>query len=335
MAININMFRGKEEVSQDILRYCRNKHDRLNVISYFYNTATIFLTTIFYYLNNNKSIVYITNEVEDKIEILNYINKEKYVYLKDSSQEVKGKMIICNYNRALYLGNRYDLIIFDDLGYMPLQDKKSIERILIRLCSDSGIAISYSIEPVFLKDDNIYFPMNKNKTPLIEPRVITTRININEDLPLAAYEYLTWAISLNRRTIIYVPDKIKVLNIYSYMDKLKRKLTENIYYHIKDKKDKTYIKKFLSSNNSILITDDYDEFHEDLNNINVMVFFADDKIYDYKTLVYITSKVERAGSLERGEVIFLCKEETQDIHKAKFIMRELNRKAWEEGFLKF
>ncbi|WP_461615377.1 hypothetical protein [Clostridium sp. Marseille-QA1073] len=335
MAININMFRGKEEVSQDILRYCRNKHDRLNVISYFYNTATIFLATIFYYLNNNKSIVYITNEAKDRIEILNYIDKEKYVYLKDSSQEVKDKMIICNYNRALYLDNRYDLIIFDDLGYMPLQDKKSIERILTRLCSDTGIAISYSIESVFLKDNSIYFPMNKNKTPLIEPRVITTRININEDLPLAAYEYLIWAISLNRRTIIYVPDKVKVLNIYSYMDKLKRKLTENIYYHIKDKKDKTYVKKFLFSNNSILITDDYDEFHEDLNNINVMVFFADDKIYDYKTLVYITSKVERAESLERGEVIFLCKEETQDIHKAKFIMRELNRKAWEEGFLKF
>ncbi|GAA0121305.1 MAG: hypothetical protein KID00_14310 [Clostridium argentinense] len=335
MAINVNMFRGKEEVSQDILKYCQSKHDRLNVISYFYNTATIFLTTIFYYLNNNKSIVYITNEDENKIEILNYINKEKYIYLKDSSQEVNDRMIVCSYNRALYLEDTYDLVIFDDLGYMPLQDKKSIERLLIKLCDDSGIAISYSIESVFLKDDNIYFPMNKNKTPLIEPRVITTRIDINEDLPLAAYEYLNWAIFLNRRTIIYVPDKVKVLNIYGYMDRLKEKLTENIYYYIRDKKDRTYIKKFLLSDNGILITDDYDEFYEHLNNLNVMVFFADDKIYDYKTLVYITSKVERAESLDRGEVIFLCKEETEEIDKAKSIMRELNRKAWEEGFLKF
>ena len=35
-----------------------------------------------------------------------------------------------------------------------------------------------------------------------------------------------------------------------------------------------------------------------------MSIFADDQIYDYKTLVYITSKVERNESLDRGEVIF-------------------------------
>ena len=28
---------------------------------------------------------------------------------------------------------KFGLVIFDDLGYMPLQDKKSIERLLIKL----------------------------------------------------------------------------------------------------------------------------------------------------------------------------------------------------------
>lgn len=330
------MIRGIEEVKKDILNYCKKKYDRINVISYFYNTSVLFLDIIYYYLNNNKSVLYITNAPYDNIEILKIIDKEKYVYIEDGIKENPNKINFCNYNNSLYTKTKYDLVIFDELSYIPAQSKKEMSRTMIENCKDNGTIIAYSIEPIFQRAKDIYFPSNKTRTPIIEPRIITTKINMNEDLPLVAYDYLMWSVQLKKRTIIYVPNEEKVINVYEYMNKLKDKITKNIFYFIKNKKDKSNIEKFLNSNDGILITDDYNEFqYKGLKNINIMVFFAEDKVFDYKSLVYIVSKEEIIKCYDKKEVIFLCKDENKHIDKARKIMRQLNKKGWEEGFLKW
>ena len=62
--------RGKESVSKDILENVKEKVDRVNIVSYFYNTSIIFLDSIKYCIENGKSVLYITNEKQDRIEIL-------------------------------------------------------------------------------------------------------------------------------------------------------------------------------------------------------------------------------------------------------------------------
>ncbi|MGG7164572.1 hypothetical protein [Clostridium ihumii] len=327
--------RGKESVSKDILENVKEKVDRVNIVSYFYNTSIIFLDSIKYCIENGKSVLYITNEKQDRIEILKYLEKKNYIYLDDNGKEVRGKLNLADYNRSLYLEYKYDLVIYDELGYMPSQNGRSIELILLKLVSQFGTAISYSVESVFEKADTIYFPYNEKNIPLIEPRVISTKINMKNDLPLVAYDYLIWSVQSNKKTIIYVPDSVRVINVYRYIYEIRDKIITDIFYYINGKKDKSSIKKFLESQNGIIITNDYHESYDDeLDNLNVMVFFADDYFFNYKKLIYITSKVERIRSNFKKEVIFLCKEETKDIEKAKSIMRNLNKKGWEDGFLK-
>ncbi|WP_010293767.1 hypothetical protein [Clostridium senegalense] len=329
------MIKGKEYVIKEVLKYVKNNTDIINVISYFYNTATIFLDAINYCISNNKSVLYIVNEEKENIELISYLENNDYVYLDEKTDEDSSKVNFCDYNRALYLDKKYDLVIFDELGYMPFQSKKNIKNILSKAVKSRGTIISYSIEPIFDRALSIYFPLNKYNTPLIEPRVITTKIDMEEDLPLVAYEYISWTIATEKKTIIYVPSNDKVISVYLYMDKLREKLTKDVFYFIKEKKDKSSIKAFLKSKTGILITDDYDEFHnEKLTDINIMVFFADDKKFNYKNLVYLVSKIERAKSLMRKEIIFICKDENEDIEKAKSIMRNLNKKGWEEGFIR-
>ncbi|MGL4730704.1 MAG: hypothetical protein ACRCW0_03855 [Clostridium sp.] len=329
------MVRGKEDVKSEILRYVKKNKDIINVISYFYNTSTIFLEAINYCINNDKSVVYIINQEKENVEILKCLDSKKYIFLNDNIDEDTGKINFCDYNRAIYLEEKYDLIIFDELGYMPTLSKKNIKNLLAKLSKNRSTVISYSIEPIFEKATSIYFPVNKYNTPLIEPRVITTKINMEEDLPLVAYDYLNWTIATDKKTIIYVPDSKQVINVFSYMDKLREKLTKDIFYYIKGKKDKSYVKSFITSKTGILITNDYDEFDDGtLNNINIMVFFADDTKFNYKNLVYLVSKIERAKSTQRKEIIFICKDENEEIEKAKNIMRALNKKGWEDGFLR-
>lgn len=327
--------RGKESVSKEILENVKEKIDRVNVVSYFYNTSIIFLSSIKYCIKNGKSVLYITNEEKNRIEILKYLENKQYVYLDGNSKEIRGKLNVADYNRSLYLDYKYDLVIYDELGYMPSQNGKNIELILLKLVDQFGTAIAYSVEEVFEKADTIYFPYNEKNVPIIEPRVISTKINMKNDLPLVAYDYLIWSVQSNKKTIIYVPDSVRVINVYQYIYEIRDKITTDIFYYINGKKDKSSIKKFLESQNGIIITNDYHEsYDEELDNLNVMIFFADDYFFNYKKLIYITSKVERIKSNFKKEVIFLCKDESKDIEKAKSIMRKLNKKGWEEGFLK-
>jgi late competence protein required for DNA uptake (superfamily II DNA/RNA helicase) len=179
----------------------------------------------------------------------------------------------------------------------------------------------------------LFHPISNNGRPLIEPRIINTRINVNEDLPLVVYDYISWSIFSGKKVIIYVPDDEKVENISNYLLNFKDQLTKNIYIYKRTQKNKNVIEKFKVSVKGIIITDCFEQEEMELQEVNVMVFFADNELFDYKKLVYLTSRANKCLSESREEVIFLSNETSEEMDKAKDILRELNRKAWEEGFL--
>ena len=42
-----------------------------------------------------------------------------------------------------------------------------------------------------------------NPMPMIEPRFLNTRIKLEDDIPLAVYEYVKW-FSYNNKNVIYI-----------------------------------------------------------------------------------------------------------------------------------
>lgn len=326
----------KEGIEDKLINYFRKRIQKINVLSFFYNTPSIFEKVMSYALAQKKTVLYITNELKENISLAKYLSSVGYK-LNYINYEFEGisrdKINICTHNRALYLSEKFDLIIYDDVNSIPIHEKEGILRLLEHLSSSYGTMIAYSIEEIFDDGVTLFHPINNNGRPLIEPRIINTRINVNEDLPLVIYDYISWSIFSGKKVIIYVPDDEKVENINNYLLNFKDQLTKNIYIYNRTKKDKTNIEKFRIAAKGIIITDCFEQEEMDLQEINVMVFFADNEVFNYKKLVYLTSRANRCLSESREEVIFLSNETNEAIDKAKDILRELNRKAWEEGFL--
>lgn len=326
----------KESLEEKLLKYFKAKACNINIISFFYNTPRIFKKLILYALAQKKTVLYITNENVNDVFLVNILREEGVICNCLGPQlttSLKSGLNVVNHNGALYLDEKFDLVIYDDINSMPLYNKESIKKLLESCCADYGTMIAYSVEQVFTSEVTLFQCPNNNGKPLIEPRIINTRINVNEDLPLVVYDYLKWSIISNKKVVIYVPDDKKVDNIYNYLINFKDELTKNIFSYKSCGKKHESLTKFLAKAKAIMVTNCFENSDVDLTGINVMVFFAEDEIFNYKKLVYLSSRASRSKSLERGEVIFLSNELSEDMDNAKDILRELNKRAWEAGFL--
>jgi len=334
----LNLSTEKDEISEEILRNSLKDKKRIDVVSAFYNSSDIFLSIIIAFANAKKNILYITNEDKRYTDIIYYINKfsnlAQYVYsdqTKNNSEN--GYLYICSHENALKLEKKFDLVIYNDIRSFPKYNKEQIKKILLKMCKEEGTAIAYSVENILSESDPIMFPLKSINIPIIEPRIITTRINLNMDIPLVVYEYLNWSIISNRKVIIFTPDAEKAKGVFEYLSNFKEKLSENIFLFIANKND-DYIKlNFMNKQKGIIVTDDFEESYLQFHSIDVIVYFADDDRFNYKQLLCLSNKVGRYDNTHGGEAIFLANVETEQMDEAKSIARKFNEEAWERGLL--
>ncbi|MBU3143121.1 hypothetical protein [Clostridium sp. CF012] len=335
---NLNLNKEKDEISKEILRCSLNGKKRIDVVSMFYNSSDILLETIIAYANEKKNILYITNEDVRKIDIIyfidNFSNLGKYVCTVGTNySSVNEYLHICNHESALRLQEKFDLVIYNEIRSFPKYSRQQIKKILLKICGAEGTAIAYSVENVLSEGTTIMFPLTNNKIPIIEPRIITTRINLNIDIPLVVYEYLNWSIISNRKVIIFTPDAEKAVAVFQYLSNFKEKLSEDIFLYISEKSDADIPIAFMNKDRGIIVTDDFEESYLEFHAVDVIVYFADNLKFTHKQLLYLSSKVGRYENIQRGEAIFLANVETTQMDKAKNIATKFNKKAWEKGLL--
>ncbi|MCD3282442.1 hypothetical protein G8V05_09420, partial [Clostridium botulinum C/D] len=269
--------------------------------------------------------------------IINMIKKyttfKKYVYYQKEIQYDNMLLIISSHNNAREIQEKFDLVIYDDIKSFSINDREDIIKITLNLCKEFGKIIAYSIEKIFYNNNELNFPIRENCIPIIEPKFIETRIDINKDIPYVAYEYIKWSITNNHKVIIYVPDQQRVRSVYNYLYKYCNEFSRTTIPFIKNQGYNKLLYSFKEMQNGIIITNDFDDLYFKLRNINVMVFFADDIRFDYKKLVYLCGKVGINENRHSGEVVFVGNYETDDIDKAKYITRCFNKMAWEMELL--
>lgn len=318
-------------VKKSILRWNNSREKYLNIISPPYNTAEIFLDIIVENILKGNKVLYITGESEETIEIIqlmrNKMNFTDYSYYRGKSLYGEPKLVICNYENSLKLNSDFKLVIYDDIRSMPRYSRFEIIDIASRIKECRFIA--YSIESIFNNCRNIDIYAHYCNVPIVEPRIIKTRIDINRDIPFALYEYLKWFIEANRNVVIPMKDENIMFNLFRYLSNLKFGMEKKILLLNKnhEKGTKNVLK---NTKGSIIITNDFDMVCECIQFINVIAYFYDSNVFDYKTLVYFCGRTGGDFKL-RGEVIFITNKENSDIEKAKSITRAFNKVAWESG----
>ncbi len=325
------------KINKHIINWSLTEERFLNVITIPYNSPVIFIDIILKYASAGKKILYITNEMEAYIKIVDCLQKHTdfrdYAYLRRGKSIISIPMVISSHENALRFNGIYDLIIYDDINCVPEYNKKAIKDLVLSRSGSRSKMIAFSLEDIFENAKEIRLPVRGDRKPFIEPRIITTRINIGKNIPRVIYDYIKWLIHSERKVIIYVPDSEKVYKTYQYINNTCRKICSNIMYYHKGKTEQRVLINFSKQKCSILITNDYECEYFLSDRCAIMVYYCDNPFFDYKKLVYFCGKAGWVENSANGEVIFLANNETKDMERAKNLARKFNKEAWELGLL--
>lgn len=334
LRIDTNL-REKERIIKAIRNWSRGEEKVLNIVAIPYNKYDVFEDIIIKYTYERKKVLYIANDEESirqTVTSLKNTGFQDYCYSLEGSSRVKeGRSLVLLTNRLCRLvKNNYDLVIYDDIGGFPKYNKFEILDLLSIFYKNSRI-ICRSIEDVFKNAKSIYVPCKDKISPLIEPRVITTRLDINKEIPIVIYEYLQWSIKSNRNVIILTPGEDISQRVQEYLLSIKDGLGTNVL-HFKNKNKQ--LRYFLEKKKGIIVTHNMDIINMKLTNTDFIIYFAEDKAFEYKKLVYVCSKASNLQESNLGEVLFLSKDISRDMENCKEIIRRFNKLIWDMGLVK-
>ncbi|AOR22619.2 hypothetical protein [Clostridium taeniosporum] len=305
----------------------------LNIITVPFNTSYIFSDIINEISMQGGKVLYVwgnNRENRELLTLLREINQDiTYSYI-ECGKGITNLTFANERNLGLIRGN-YDLIIFDDIGYFSNIDNLNI-RNKIDICSVlSNKIIFYGIEKTTLNGELIeILPYNCEK-PFVEPRILTTRINLSLDIPYNLYEYLKWFVNMKKKVAIYTPDKEKLNLVYEYFEnQLVMKDVKAIKVSkVEEFKRCSRVLKY-KDKAIFIITDKVKELSEYCFVNDAVVLFADDIRYTYKKIMYLCGKIGQINK-ELPEVLLVSNSISEDIDKAKSVLREYNKKVWEKN----
>lgn len=335
---NINELRYAENKLK--LWYNREMGKILNVLSVPYNSSIVFGKLISELLQSNKKVVYVTNDYEENKELIKYIKgyqrNIKYSYLKNYNTTLEpGVLYFINSAKLSVLKDDVELIIYDDITSFSNYSKLQIKEKVDNLYKFAHKIIVYSIEDIYRNMESMEISSINKLGPIIEPRAITTRINLEEDMPYILYEYLKWFKESKRKIVLHVPTEECGDKLYDLYTKKIKVLSDVKIIRFKERDEIKKIEKMLSMKNQpiMIITEYMGENLNNINDIDIIVINAENSRFDYKKIVYLCGKV---GAREKylGEVILISREVSDDMEKAKDITRYFNKLVWERGLLK-
>lgn len=335
-----NEFDYLKEVNKEISKWELSGEKFLNIVSLPYNPASFFEKLILKYIENGKKVLYITNEDKEAIKIITEFRKTKgykgHCYFDKYSREecFEVPLVITNYKYAIKISRTFDLIIYDDLACYSRYQKLEIIGLLSRCVKDKNTKIiAYSYIGIFNTKNEISIPVYYDGLPIVEPRIMLTRIKSKKEIPFSVYEYLKWSMIMNRKVVIYIDTEEVLINIYQHLLSLSNELTKDVY--IMRQEDRKNANIFMNKKKSILLCNKFnDKLQSDDGEVDFVAYLKDSNDFDLKKLLFLCGKGSHGKKEKRGEVIFLAYEAVSEIEEVKNITRGFNKKAWELGLLR-
>lgn len=332
--------RNECKVTQQDLKYAFDKIDYwykknirfLTIVTVPFNTSCVFSNIIGKICNDNYRVLYVWGKSGENKELISAIRENDsritHCYIERGNSD--KDLTFVYYNNLFKVEGKYDLIIFDDITSFSNLSSVNV-RELLDVCIELGDrVILYSIEKMSLVGEKFELAAYNYKKPFVEPRILTTRIDLNTDIPFTLYDYLKWFKENKHKVAIYVPNKEKVNLVYDYfLNKLKisdvkvMKATRSDEIKVCEKVSKYRDKAIF------IITNKMEELLEYCNMDDAVVLFSDNERYTYKKILYICGQI-RNMNLNLPEVLLVSNDESEDMEKAKNMARNFNKKVWEK-----
>lgn len=331
------------KVAVEDLKYAFDKIDYwykknikfLTIITIPFNTSCIFSNIIYKLAEIDNKILYVWGKSGENKELVNIIREFNsnitHSYIERGITNTS--LTFTHYNNLTNIVDKYDLVIFDDITYFSSLNNTNV-RDLIENCSVLGKRILlYSVEKMPLIGEKFELAAYNYKKPFVEPRILTTRIDLNFDIPFTLYDYLKWFRENNHKVAICVPNGEKLNIVYDYfINKLKLSDTKVIKASNNDEIKKCEKVSKYKDKAIFIITNKIEELLENCYADDAVVLFSDNERYSYKKLIYICGQI-RNINLKLPEVLLVSNDLSEDMEKAKNMARDFNKKVWEKRLI--
>lgn len=331
------------KVTQEDLKYACDKIDYwykksikfLTIITVPFNTSCVFSNIINKITQSKGKVLYVWGKIGENRELINKIrevnSKITHSYIEKGTSTTN--LTFVHYNNLMKIDEQYDLVIFDDITYFSNLNSANI-RDMLDICANLGERVLlYSIEKMALIGEKFELAAYNYKKPFVEPRILTTRIDLNSDIPFTLYDYLKWFKENNHKVVIYVPNKEKLNIVHDYfINKLKLSDVKIIKVS-KDEEIKRCEKVLKQKDKAIFIlTNKIEELLEYCYMDDAVVMFSDNERYSYKKFLYVCGQIRNINP-KFPEVLLVSNDVSEEMNKAKNMARDFNKKVWEKRLI--
>ena len=297
-----------------------------------------------WYVKSNERFINLICEPYQKLNFIEslisdcLINNEKVLYVGKSRKVCKSEQLnsmnfdFVNFNNLFNIKKNFNLIIYDDVSLYS--NKRSIEcnEDLMYLKRLSKKIVICSVDKVFNNIKHIEILNNQRKEHFLEPRLITTRVNLETSMPYTLYDYIEWFIREKRILVVYVPNKFNLNKIYEYYTEDLN--LENKVKIVKEDKKNSFLKIVNESRfkkeGVIFITDSLHEYFDSIPECDMVIYSFEKDIVDYKKIIFACGALCKNKCTGR-EVILLSNEEGDNIETARRLARGFNKTLWRES----
>lgn len=284
--------------------------------------------TILYALNNQKQVGFciprkdVVVELESRIKDAFKDAKVVSVY-GEHSEILTGDIILLTTHQLYRYNNYFDLLIIDEADAFPYKNnlvlnhffKRSIKGNYVML---SATPLEQNIKEITQNNDTYLTLMTRyHNHPLIVPKVIVNPFLLKIYLLAYLYKFKKDGFPV----FIFVPTIEGVETIYKFVSIFIKK---GNYVHSKRSDREKIINDFKKGKYQYLVTSSVLERGVTVKNLQVIVYKADDSIYDSSALIQISGRVGRKIDAWDGNVIFLCQKNNSSIKNALTKIKEAN-----------
>ena len=319
----------QKRISDGVLNNYINKKDTLiNAVCGAGKTELVY-QVMAYCLSQGKTVAFAVPRRDVVIELWYRIHEvfpSNYVVslYGGHTDKLEGDIVVLT-THQLYRYNKYfDLIILDEIDAFPFKNNKLLNQMFFRAVRGNIIMMSATpsddVLQYFSGENRGILELNTrfHRHPLPVPRVV---IKIGFFKFPWLISKLKSFISEGKKVFVFAP----TIDRCEFVFKVIRKVLKNgRFVHSKCKDRTQIISDFKSGKFDYLVTTAVLERGVTFKNLQVIIFDADNPIYDSQALIQIAGRVGRKIDAPEGEVIFLVNKTTDSIEKSIRIIKSKN-----------
>lgn len=327
--LKYNLSKKQEEISSNVLKaFINHQNVLINAVCGSGKTELVY-KTIEYCLKHKLQVGFAIPRKDVVIDLFPRL-KDAFPHQKVISiygghtNNLSGDIIILTTHQLYRFENYFDLLILDEVDAFPFYNNQLLNTMFKKSVKGNYIMMSATsldnIKEGIIKQNGLIFTLNKryHNHPLPVPTIKEFFIGKNIYLIYKLNKFL----KCNKPTLIFVPT-IKICErLYMF---LKVFFKNGECVHSQKKNREKIVEDFKKNKVLFLVTTSILERGVTIKNLQVIVYNADNYLFDCKALIQMAGRVGRKIDAYDGEVVFLGGYNSTSMQEAKRKILQANK----------